>query len=108
MLNAAKADGEISPEEQRNILKEFDSSTPEALKFLREEIARPLDVREFAWSVPIGMEQQVYAMSLLAINVDARAETQYLQELAHALRLPQPMCEQLQQRYSPGPVLAAR
>jgi uncharacterized membrane protein YebE (DUF533 family) len=100
MLNAAKADGEISPDEQRSILKEFDSSTPEALRFLREEIARPLDVREFAWSVPIGMEQQVYAMSLLAINVDARAETQYLQELAHALRLPQQMCEQLQQRYS--------
>jgi uncharacterized membrane protein YebE (DUF533 family) len=100
MLNAAKADGEISPDEQRSILKEFDSSTPEALKFLREEIARPLDVREFAWSVPIGMEQQVYAMSLLAINVDARAETQYLQELAHALRLSRQVCDQLQQRYS--------
>lgn len=107
MLNAAKADGEISPEEQRGILKEFDNSSPDALKFLREEIARPLDVREFAWSVPIGMEQQVYAMSLLAINVDARAETEYLQELAHALRLPDQVCGQLRQRYSGQAVAAA-
>ena len=108
MLNAAKADGEISQAEQQSILKQFDSSSPQAQQFLRDEIARPLDVREFAWSVPIGMEQQVYAMSLLAINVDARAETQYLQELAHALRLPRQVCEQLQERYSAGPVLAAR
>jgi uncharacterized membrane protein YebE (DUF533 family) len=108
MLNAAKADGEISPEEQRGILKEFDSSTPDALKFLREEIARPLDVREFAWSVPIGMEQQVYAMSLLAINVDARAEKEYLDELAHALRLPDQVCEQIHERYSGRSVAAAR
>jgi uncharacterized membrane protein YebE (DUF533 family) len=56
-------------------------------------------VREFAWSVPLGMEQKVYAMSLMAIDVDEQAEERYLDELAHGLRIPDDVCEQLQQRY---------
>ncbi len=99
MVSAAKADGQVSPQEQQSILQHFEGSSAEATRFLREELSRPLDVREFAWSVPIGMEQQVYGMSLLAIDVDARSETQYLADLAHGLRLTPEVCEQLQQRY---------
>ncbi len=99
MLNAAKADGRISPDEQRNILSQFGNDQAEVVQFLRDELAKPLDVREFAWSVPIGMEHQVYGMSLLAIEVDSNAETKYLSELAHALRLPAEVREQLHQRY---------
>ncbi len=104
MLNAAKADGRISPDEQRNILSQFGNGQADVVQFLRDELATPLDVREFAWSVPIGMEAQVYGMSLLAIAVDSNAETKYLSELAHALRLSTAVREQLHQRYGATPV----
>jgi uncharacterized membrane protein YebE (DUF533 family) len=104
MVNAAKADGQLTAEEQLNIVRQFGGDEDEAVRFLRDEMAKPLDVREFAWSVPLGMEQQVYAMSLMAIDVDARAESDYLRDLAHGLRLPAEVCEQLHRRYAPGSV----
>ncbi|MBX3437206.1 MAG: DUF533 domain-containing protein [Planctomycetaceae bacterium] len=99
MMNAAKADGQISSAEQQRILDHFGSDSPDAIRFLRDELSKPLDVREFAWSVPLGMEQQVYAISLIAIDVDSGAESDYLQDLAHGLRLPAEVCEQLRQRF---------
>jgi len=102
MVNAAKADGRITPDEQQKILGQFGDAPADVVQFLRDELARPLDVREFAWSVPIGMEQQVYAMSLMAITVDSRAESDYLNELAHGLRIPSSAREQLERRYAGG------
>lgn len=100
MVNAAKADGQISSDEQQAILQHFEGASNDALQFLRKELSQPLDVREFAWSVPIGLEQQVYAMSLIAIAVDTKAEQAYLGELAHALRLQPEVQEQLHQRFA--------
>jgi uncharacterized membrane protein YebE (DUF533 family) len=97
MLNAAKSDGQLSQDEQQSILSRLSDTSPDTLQFLREEFARPLDVRQFAWSVPLGMEQQVYLMSLTAIDVDTNAEVDYLRELAHGLRLSPEMCEQIHQ-----------
>lgn len=99
MINAAKADGEISRDEQQSIINHFDGAPDEAMQFLRQEISQPLNVREFAWSVPLGMEQQVYAMSLLAIQEDTPAEQQYLDQLAHGLRLSAEVCQKLHARY---------
>jgi uncharacterized membrane protein YebE (DUF533 family) len=98
MVNAAKCDGEISPDEQQSILSRLENPSPAAIQFLREEFAKPLDVREFAWSVPVGMEQQVYSMSLIAIDVDSEREASYLRELAHGLRLAPEICEQIKER----------
>ncbi len=102
MVNAAKADGRITSDEQQKILGQFGNAPADVVQFLRDEMARPLDVREFAWSVPMGMEQQVYAISLLAVAVDSRAESDYLSELAHGLRIPTSAREQLEQRYAGG------
>lgn len=99
MLNAAKCDGQVSPEEERHILAQVDSRSPETVQFLRDELAQPLNVREFAWSVPPGLEPQVYALSLMAINVDTEREAAYLRELAHGLRLPDAVRDQLHQKY---------
>jgi uncharacterized membrane protein YebE (DUF533 family) len=100
MINAAKADGQISSAEQQSILQHFDGAAGDAMQFLRSELSQPLNVREFAWSVPVGMEQKVYAMSLIAIDVDTGAERSYLNELAHALRLPEEITQQLEDRFS--------
>jgi hypothetical protein len=102
MVNAAKADGQISPDEQRSILEQVGAGSPEATRFLRDELTKPLDVREFAWSVPIGMEQQVYSMSLVAVDAASGTESRYLQELAHGLRLPAEVRNQLDRRYGAG------
>jgi uncharacterized membrane protein YebE (DUF533 family) len=102
MVNAAKADGEISQAEQQSILGRLNNPSPEAIQFLREEFKKPLDVREFAWSVPVGMEQQVYTMSLIAIDLDTSHEQSYLRELAHGLRIPPEVCEQIQERMGAG------
>lgn len=98
MVNAAKCDGQISPAEQQAILGQLDNPSPAAMQFLREEFAKPFDVREFAWSVPVGMEQQVYSMSLIAIDVDSDREQSYLCDLAHGLRLAPEVCQQIKAR----------
>jgi len=103
MINAAKADGKLDNQEQQAILSRVPNDQ-ETINFLRQEFARPLDVREFAWSVPLGMEVQVYTMSLASIQVDTRAEAQYLQELAHALRLDPDLCNQIHARYGAPPL----
>jgi uncharacterized membrane protein YebE (DUF533 family) len=98
MVNAAKADGEITPDEQQTMLEQVGKSQ-EAVDFLRREISRPLNVREFAWSVPLGMEQQVYTMSLIGMNLDTQAEADYLLELAHGLRIGPELRRQIHAHY---------
>jgi uncharacterized membrane protein YebE (DUF533 family) len=98
MLNAAKADGEITQDEQQRILEQLANPTPEALSFIRQEVAQPLNVRDFAWSVPLGMEQQVYMFSLAAITLDAKSEADYLRELAHGLRLSPEICNDIHEK----------
>jgi len=98
MVNAAKSDGQITQAEQQAILGRLNNPSPETIQFLREEFSKPLNAREFAWSVPLGMEQQVYSMSLLAIDLDSQREDDYLRDLAHGLRLPEEQCEQIKER----------
>jgi uncharacterized membrane protein YebE (DUF533 family) len=98
MINAAKADGRITTDEQQAILREVGASSPDAMRFLQREFQQPLDVREFAWSVPLGLEAKVYMISLSAVDLDTRAESDYLRDLAHGLRLPKEVCDGLHQR----------
>ena len=88
MVNAAKADGSLTPEEQRAITDHIGEISPDAVRFLEREFQRPLDVRAFADSVPVGLEYKVYMISLSAIELDSKAESEYLDELARRLRLP--------------------
>ena len=99
MANAAKADGQIDQAEQDAIIKELGDLSQDEVQFLRREFAKPLDVREFVWSVPLGMEQQVYAISLMAIELDDNAEARYLKELAHGFRMTVDECNQVHQRF---------
>ena len=64
MIQAAKADGRLTPEEQSAILQQVGGATPDAQRFLEREFQTSTDARDFAWSVPLGLEQKVYAISL--------------------------------------------
>jgi Protein of unknown function (DUF533) len=98
MINAAKCDGEINQDEQNKIMSQFQNASQEVVQYLRQEFAKRLDVRDFAWSVPIGMEQQVYMISLTSIELDRQNEVDYLRALAHGLRLGPTVCNQIHQR----------
>jgi uncharacterized membrane protein YebE (DUF533 family) len=103
VLNAAKSDGQLDRAEQQSILEHLGDASRETIQFLRDEFAKPLNVGEFARSVPIGMEQQVYTLSLIAIDLDTRREADYLTQLANALRIPKEIREQIHERLgAPG------
>ena len=98
MVNAAKADGQITQDEQNNILKELDHVSQEEIDFLRSEFSKPVDVRDFTWSVPQGMEEQVYTISLIAIDLDEQREAEYLADLAHGLRIDTGRCNEIHRK----------
>ncbi len=90
MIAAAKADGEIDAEEQRKLTEHLgDDVTQEELELVRREMTSQTSLEDLIQSVPRGMEQQVYFMSLLAIDLDSQAEAQYLDKLAQGLNISQ-------------------
>lgn len=99
MINAAKSDGQVDQAEQQEILKRMDHVTQAEIDFLRSEFAKKVDVRDFAWSVPMGMEEQVYAISLISIDLDEQKEAEYLGDLAHGLRIPPATCNEIHRKY---------
>lgn len=93
MINAAKADGRIDETEISKIIGKLDDDglTEAEKNFFLAEANKPMDlqgiVNEAAGSQELAAE--VYAASLLAIEVDTPAEQQYMAQLASGLALPQ-------------------
>ncbi len=87
MISAAKADGNFDADEQKKITEHMGDISAEEAEFLRKEVQAPLDLQGLVRSVPGGMEQQVYLMSLLAISLDNQEEAVYLDQLAKGLNL---------------------
>lgn len=95
MINAAKSDGSIDKAEQEKILSKLGDISKEERDFVRSEFAAPLDVTKFINSVPRGMEEQIYTVSLMAIDLDKNSEARYLVELAKGLRIQPEMANNL-------------
>ncbi len=88
MVNAAKSDGNIDQAEQQKIVSNLgDEVSEEERKFVLSEMQAPLDADSFIRSVPRGAEQQVYLMSLMAIDLDSKEEAQYLDKLRQGLNM---------------------
>ncbi len=87
MIQAAKADGVVDEAERQKLLDNLGDVSPEEKAFVQNELNRPSDVAHLASLVPSGMEQQVYLMSVMAINLDNQKEAQYLHDLATALKI---------------------
>jgi uncharacterized membrane protein YebE (DUF533 family) len=86
MINAAKADGQIDAEEQQKIVSKLGDVGPQEAAFIREEMAKPLNFDFFA-DITQDLTPQIYAVSLMAINLDTAAEISYMQQLAQGLGL---------------------
>ena len=102
MINAAKADGQIDGREMERILTKLDESgaDAEAKDFVLAEMRRPLDVDALvAQATTPELAAEVYAASLLAIEVDTPAERAYLDRLAAALGLDQATRQRVHQLF---------
>ena len=90
MINAAKADGAMDQSEVRRIAGklESDGADPQTRQFIAQEMLKPMDLESLiARAQTPQMAVEVYAASLLAIEVDTQAEQDYLRRLAQGLRL---------------------
>jgi uncharacterized membrane protein YebE (DUF533 family) len=90
MIGAAKSDGHIDEHEQAKLdallgKLELDEDT---LQFVKEEIARPLDIGDIAAGADSpAAAAEIYLTSLTVIDPDDDAERNYLNDLAIALNL---------------------
>ncbi|MBW2683789.1 MAG: tellurite resistance TerB family protein, partial [Deltaproteobacteria bacterium] len=91
MINAAKADGRIDKTEIEKIVGklEKDGLTREEKEFFTTEANKPMDLNYVVASAgnEPEMAAQIYAASLLAIEVDTSAEQQYMKQLGKGLGL---------------------
>jgi uncharacterized membrane protein YebE (DUF533 family) len=89
MINAAKADGQIDDTERQRILGKLEEAgaDAEAREFVQAELRRPFDVDGPPEIQNPQTAVEVYAASLLAIEVDTPAEREYLRRLAQGLGL---------------------
>jgi uncharacterized membrane protein YebE (DUF533 family) len=85
MINAAKSDGEIGLEEMQRIVGKLKESGMDqgTEHWVMAELSKPPDLNAFVAEIPSPeVAAEVYAASLLAIEVDTEAERAYLQEFA--------------------------
>jgi uncharacterized membrane protein YebE (DUF533 family) len=90
MINAAKADGSIDQGEIQRITGRLESegAAPEAREFIGQEMLKPMDMDGLIRKVRTPQAAvEVYAASLLAIELDTPAERDYLRQLAAGLGL---------------------
>ncbi len=100
MINAAKADQQVDQEELDRIVGKLGDAgaNSEARAFVMSELSKPVDLDGLIRQVPnpqVGV--QVYAASLLAIEVDTPAERQYMQQLAQGLGLDSAVVQRVHQ-----------
>ena len=88
MFQDTKSDENLDDAEREKLIGQLgdDIASPEAA-LVQAEMKAPVDVDGLAGQVPRGMEPQIYAMSVIAINLDSHAEAKYLHQLAHGLDL---------------------
>jgi len=90
MINAAKADGSIDQNEAQRIAGKLgdEGADAEAREFITAEMRKPQDTESLiAKARTPELAVEVYAASLLAIEVDTPAEKDYLRRLADGLGL---------------------
>ena len=91
MMNAAKADGELDKEEIEKIVGKLDSDGLDTSEkaYIEKHLQGPMDTDSLVSAAQIDetMPAQIYAASLLAIEVDTDAERAYMDELETALEL---------------------
>jgi uncharacterized membrane protein YebE (DUF533 family) len=100
MISAAKADGQIDGTELQRIVGKLQDAgaDQEAREFVAAELRKPLDLEGLTREVRTPeLAAEVYAASLLAIEVDTAAERDYLIRLASGLGLDRATVQRIHQ-----------
>jgi len=108
MIEAAKSDGKIDPEERRRIIIALkDADAPESdRRALIAALDQPPDVESLVARVTSPeLAVEVYAASLLAIKDDTPSEQHYLARLGKRLNLPQETIVDMHARFGDPPPL---
>jgi uncharacterized membrane protein YebE (DUF533 family) len=84
MIQAAKSDGTFDEEEQKTLLDHLGDVDTEEAAFVEAQLKAPVDIDALVANTPAGLGQQVYVMSVMAIDLDTGDEAQYLHKLASA------------------------
>ncbi len=85
MINIAKADGQVSSDEVQRIVGKLEENGmgADAQAWILEELRKPLNLDAFVAEIPNQeIAAEVYAASLLAVEVDTPQERQYLEQFA--------------------------
>jgi uncharacterized membrane protein YebE (DUF533 family) len=106
MINAAKSDGKLDDNEKKKITEHLGDVSEDEARFVQQELAAPLDVNTFINDVPRGMEEQVYMMSLFAIDLDSKEEAQYLAQLAKGLSISHQLANQIHEKMGAPAIFA--
>ena len=99
MIQAGLADGRLDEQEQQAIVQKVGNMGQQEQNFIRAEMAKGLDVAGFIQTVPRGIEEEVYAVSLMAIQLDNRNEAQHLDAVAKGLRITQEQSNAIHDRF---------
>jgi hypothetical protein len=98
MLSAAKSDGKIDRDEKKKLLDSLGDASREEMEFIQAELEKPVDIQALVGATPRGSEQQVYLMSVTAIDLDSKREAEYLHALAQALGIDHATCNAIHRR----------
>lgn len=108
MINATKADGRIDQSEVNRIMGKVDEIgiDEEGRRYLMTQLQQPMETEKLVAAAKGQPElaTQMYAASLLAIEVDTQAEKNYLEQFAANLGLPPQVTGRIQQMVGLQPV----
>jgi uncharacterized membrane protein YebE (DUF533 family) len=101
MIAATRSDGRLDAQESQAIFQKIESLEldHETKSLLAHEMGQPTDIDAIVNSATsIEVAAEIYAASLLAIEVDNTAERAYLSMLAMRLQLPQELVKEIKQQ----------
>ncbi|MFC6584026.1 tellurite resistance TerB family protein [Sulfitobacter aestuariivivens] len=87
MIQAAKSDGTFDEAERDKLLGQLGDVDAEEAAFVRKQMQTDVSADDLVRQTPQGMGKQIYAMSLLGIDLDTQDEAQYLHKLAQGYGL---------------------
>ena len=109
MIDAAKADGQVDPDELGRIMNTMKSSGigQEGMNYVISKLQGPMETAKIVSAVKCrpDLAAQVYSASLMAIDVDTEAERRYLDKLAKSMGLSQSVVQNIEQLTSKSPDL---
>ena len=84
MIQAPKSDGTFDNAEKDKLLGQLGDVDSEEAAFVQAQLQAPVDIDGLVSNIPDGLAPQVYAISVMGIDLDTQDEVQYLHKLATA------------------------